>query len=344
MIGVWYALATLTTGAKPLNEGLSRFAFLLYILFINMGAIHHIMVDPGLGGWVRGINTSYFVYAAVLGSMIHAFTIPASIEVAQREKGFGRGLFEWLKRAPWKEPGFSALVLSFWLFGVMGGISGVIMGSVQVNMIEHNTLIAPAHFHMTVVAGTTLAFMGITYYLVPLIFRREHLLPRVAKIQPYVFALGMTIFGLGMGYAGHEGVPRRDWDITAAGAPLATGVFNTSVIDVSLALLGIGALIAVTGGAMYVLNTAGTVFLGKRSDVPNLGPISPEAFAPAPVPGAVPVVAGGSGEDEAAPGHAHTGGFESPGTIVLAFAWLLLFVALYAFSWHELSTVTWSIK
>ena len=27
---------------------------------------------------------------------------------------------------------------------------------------------SPAHFHMTVVAGTTLAFMGISYYLVPL--------------------------------------------------------------------------------------------------------------------------------------------------------------------------------
>ncbi|MEZ4521619.1 MAG: cbb3-type cytochrome c oxidase subunit I [Thermomicrobiales bacterium] len=61
MVGIWYALATITVGAKPINEGLSRFAFVLYIFFIQMGAIHHILVDPGLGTWVRTINTSYFV-------------------------------------------------------------------------------------------------------------------------------------------------------------------------------------------------------------------------------------------------------------------------------------------
>lgn len=345
MIGVWYMLATLTTGAKPLNEGLSRFAFVLYILFINMGAIHHILVDPGLGGWVRGINTSYFVYAAVLGSMIHAFTIPASIEVAQRAKGYTRGLFEWLKRAPWKEPGFSSLVLSFWLFGVVGGISGVIMGSVQVNMIQHNTLISPAHFHMTVVAGTTLAFMGVTYYLVPLIFQRDHLLPGWAKLQPWVFAAGMSLWALGMGLAGHQGVPRRHWDITFPGSPLANGLFETTKIDIYLAMLGIGAVIAVIGGAMYVINTAGTVFFGRRTATPDIGHVAPEAFSYGPVP----AVAGGSGQDEqpastAKPAtHAH-GGFEAPGTLVLAFAWLLLFVFLYSFSWYELSGVTWSIR
>jgi cytochrome c oxidase subunit 1 len=344
MIGIWYALATLTTGAKPLNEGLSRFAFLLYIVFINMGSIHHILVDPGLGGWLRGVNTSYFVYAAVLGSMIHAFTIPASVEVALREKGYGRGLFGWLKRAPWGEPGFSVLVLSFWLFGVMGGISGVIMGSVQVNMIQHNTLISPAHFHMTVVAGTTLAFMGFTYYLVPLIFQREHILPRWARIQPYIFALGMTIFGLGMGFAGHQGVPRRDWDPTFPGAPLATDIFKTTTVNVSLAFLGIGAIIAVIGGTMFVINTAGTVFFGKRSATPNIGKISPLAFARSAT--TVPIVAGGTGEGERE--HTkhtkQTGSFEAPGTLVLAFAWLLLFVILYAYSWFELSSVSWSIK
>ena len=336
MIGVWYALASLTTGAKPLNEGLSRFAFLLYILFINMGAMHHILVDPGLGNWVRGINTSYFVYAAVLGSMIHAFTIPASIEVAQRGKGYTHGLFGWLKRAPWREPGFSSLILSLALFGIMGGISGVIMGGVQMNMLAHNTLTVPAHFHMTVVAGTTLAFMGLTYYVVPLVFRRELFLSSWARVQPWLYGGGMLIFGTGMGFAGHRGgLPRRHYDIEFGGSPLANDVYQTGTIDLYLAIMGVGAILAVVGGAMYIVIAAGTVFLAKRSDVPDIGKVDPDAFA-------VPAVAGGSGldNDETTVDHNR---FEAPGTFFLAVAFLALFMILYGYSWFELSSIPWKI-
>lgn len=337
MVGIWYALATITVGTKPINEGLSRFAFVLYIFFIQMAAMHHLLVDPGLGRWVRTINASYFIYAAVLGSMIHAFTIPASVELAQRTKGYSRGLFEWLKRAPWGEPGFSALVLSFVMFGVMGGISGVIIGGPQLNMLAHNTLTVPAHFHMTVVSGTTLAFMGITYYLVPLIFRREVFQPKIARAQPWVYGAGMFIFGIGMGFAGHlEGVPRRHFDIDFAGLPMANGVFDNARVDLFLATMGIGATLAFIGGAMYVIVAAGTVFLGRRSEAPNIGRVDPEAFA-------VPAVSGASGEAEPE-AHRDLNQFEAPGTFAIATAFLTLFVLLYAYSWFELSHVSWVIR
>lgn len=326
MVGIWYALASLTTGARPINEGLSRFAFVLYVLFIQMGSIHHILVDPGIGEWARGINTSYFLYAAVLGSMIHAFTIPASVEVAQRQKGFTAGLLGWLRRAPWSSPGFASLALSFAMFGILGGISGVIMGGVQLNLIAHNTLIVPAHFHMTVVAGTTLAFMGISYILVPLIFRRDLFLPSWARWQPWLFTLGMLVFGFGMGFAGHAGVPRRHWDISFNGLPAANAVFDTPLVANSLAAMAIGALIAITAGAMYVVVAAGTVFLGRRSDVPDVGHLEASSLAPESV-------------------SEHRGrGFEAPGTFALASAWLALFVVLYGWSWWELSQVSWIIR
>ncbi len=76
-------------------------------------------------------------------------------------------------RAPWGDPGFCSLVLSVVVFGFVGGITGVTIGTEQINIIAHNTLRIPGHFHATVVRGTAMAFMGITYYLIPLIFRRE---------------------------------------------------------------------------------------------------------------------------------------------------------------------------
>lgn len=337
MVAVWYGLASLTTGAKVVNEGFSRIAIALYVLFINMGAMHHLQVDPGIGTWVRNINVSYFMYGAVIGSLIHAFSIPASVELAMREKGFRQGLFTWLRRAPWGEPGFAALVTSLFLFGVMGGISGVIIGTPAINIIAHNTLLVPAHFHMTVVAGTTAAFMGISYYLVPLIFQRQLVLRSWARLQPYVYALGMTIFGLGIGLAGHWGVPRRHWDITFSSVPaLRTDIFEQPEVAVFLAGLGIGAIIAVIGGAMFVAVIVGTVLLGRRTATPALGKIAPDAFLP------VPVAAGGSGDEasEAEPVHE---GFEVPGTLVLALAFLALFALLYAVSWSELSSVPWGI-
>ncbi len=329
MIGIWYALGSLTMGAKPVNEGLSRFAFVLYILFIQMGSMHHILVDPGLSSWVRGTNASYFMYAAVMGSMIHAFTIPASMEVAARQRGHTNGLFGWLRRAPWSSPAFSALIISFVMFGVLGGISGVIMGGIQLNMIAHNTLIVPAHFHMTVVAGTTLAFMGMSYILIPLMVRRDLFLPGLAKLQPYLYGLGMLIFGVGMGLAGHYGVPRRHWDISFPSmTQLSGGVFDRADIHWSLAVMALGATIAVTAGAIYIVVAAGTVFIGRRNDVPNIGHVEASSVTPS------------GPEDDV---H-ETKGFEAPGTMMLATGFLVLFILLYGWSWFELSDVSWIIK
>lgn len=262
MIAVWYLLATLTTGAQPLNEKLCRTAFVLYILFINMASEHHLLTDPVFSPFHKIVNTGYFMHMAVLSSMIHAFAVPASVEVALRKKGYTKGLFEWLKKAPWGDPGFSAMLFSMLLFGFIGGISGVVFGTEQVNMIRHNTLSITGHFHGTVVGGTTMAFMGLTYYVLPLIFRREVVAPGLARVQPYIYAIGILLLALGMLIAGTYGVPRRHWDITFAGAPFPFS-FDPTVFF-ALGIFGVGALLAVIGGAIYILVTVGTVLFGKR--------------------------------------------------------------------------------
>ena len=96
-------------------------------------------------------NTSYAMYLAVLASMIHGLTVPGSVEVAQRAKGYTKGMFEWLRKAPWGNPVFSGFFFSLIIFGFIGGITGVVMGTEQINLIIHNTIYVPAHFHATVV-------------------------------------------------------------------------------------------------------------------------------------------------------------------------------------------------
>ena len=277
MVAIWYLLAGLTVGGVVLNEKISRIAFGLYILFISMASAHHLLVDPGFGPAWKVWNTSYAMYLAVLASMIHGFTVPAGIEMGQRLRGFTNGLFEWLRKAPWGDPAFSGMALSVVIFGFMGGITGVTIGTEQINIIAHNTLRIPGHFHTTVVGGTALAFMAVTYYVLPLIFQKRVAFWGMAKVQPYFFGFGISIMAMAMIFQGIFGVPRRHWDITFAGA-LFPVEFHPAV-GMLQALMGIGGLIAVTGALMYIAIAVVTVFFGKKiteADIKNGAPGVPQ--------------------------------------------------------------------
>ncbi|MEZ5482526.1 MAG: cbb3-type cytochrome c oxidase subunit I [Porticoccaceae bacterium] len=138
-VSIWYAIAAILFGAKPLSEKVSRFAFLLYIAVLQIASAHHLLVDPGLSSEWKIFNTSYAMYLAVMASMVHGLTVPGSIEHAQRARGFSAGLFEWLRKAPWGNPVFSGMFISLVGFGVLGGITGVVMGAEQINLLIHNT-------------------------------------------------------------------------------------------------------------------------------------------------------------------------------------------------------------
>lgn len=263
MVSVWYLLGTLTVGAKPLNQAVCRGAFVLYILFINLASAHHLLVDPGVSAGWKIWNTSYAMYLAVLASMIHGFTVPASVEVAQRAKGYTKGLFGWLFAAPWRNPAFSAFFLSLVIFGFLGGITGVTLGTQQINIIAHNTLRIPGHFHTTVVGGTTLAFMGLCYYVVPLIFQREYAARALTRAQPFIFAIGITLLSMGMSFAGSYGVARRHYDVNMTDATFPTSFPPEATMW--LGVMGIGGTIATLALLIFVLQTVHAVFLGKSN-------------------------------------------------------------------------------
>jgi cytochrome c oxidase subunit 1 len=324
MVSVWYLLGALTVGAVVLNEKISRTAFALYILFISMASAHHLLVDPGMGPAWKVWNTSYFMYMAVLASMVHGFTVPAGLEVGQRARGLTKGMFEWLRKAPWGDPGFSAMIFSIIVFGFVGGITGVTFGTEQINIIAHNTLRIPGHFHATVVSGTALAFMGLTYYVIPLIFRKRIAFYPLARIQPWLFAIGMLVFSLMMTFAGTFGVPRRHWDITFSGAPFDVQ-FNPAV-NLVMGIMALGGLMAAAGGGIYILVTVWSVFFGER--LPE-GPLTGHGLPPGIVTPPKPIPAGEHSR-------------KAPGTLVLVFVFLAAFIAYYFINWKLLSAV-WKI-
>jgi cytochrome c oxidase subunit I len=333
-VSVWYAIAAIVFGAKPMSEKVSRGAFVLYILFLQLASAHHLLADPGLTSNWKIFNTSYAMYLAVLASMVHGLTVPGAIEVAQREKGFNKGLFEWLRKAPWGNPCFSGMFMSLIGFGFLGGISGVMMGTEQLNLIIHNTIYVPGHFHATVVVGTTLAFMALTYFLIPTLFRRELMFPGMAKWQTYIYGLGMMGFSVFMMGAGTLGVPRRHWDMAFTGAALPHEFPGTAYL--MMGLMAVSGVLATVGGAMYLINTVGSVFFGKKIQTPDFKRVSAkEGMAPPPPPEPAFAPAGH--------GTIGAGGFVAPGTFVLAMVFLTSFVLYYFVNWKYLSTV-WPLK
>ena len=318
-VAIWYAIGAMVVGAKPLSEKVSRGAFLMYILFLQLASAHHLLAEPGMSSTWKIVNTSYMMYLAVMGSMIHGLTVPGSIEAAQRRNGYTRGIFEWLTKAPWGNPAFAGMFLSLVMFGFIGGISGVVLGTEQLNVLMHNTIYVPGHFHGTVVAGTTLAFMAMTYLVVPLIFQRDIVWPGMARWQPYVFGVGAGGISLFMMGAGTLGVARRHWDISLTDAAHAFEFPPGAYL--MMGLNGISAILAAVGGVMFIVIVVASILAGPRLDRPGAKMVFPLH---------------GQGR-EAVSQYGSEGTLKLPGTIVLVGIFFTAFVLYYFVNWKYLS-------
>lgn len=140
----------------------------------------------------------------------------------------------WATRAVAAGPAKSAFVASFSLFAV---------GGVLAYMIQGVNVVIPAHYHGSTV-GVTLAFMGLAYVLLPQLgFGAVE--GRMARWQPYVYGGGQLIHILGLAWSGGYGVQRK-----VAGAEQA---LTTLPQKLGMGMMGLGGLIAVIGGIMFVL-------------------------------------------------------------------------------------------
>ncbi len=322
MITVWYFLTHVVGGAVVVSEKVSRTAFIMYLFFINLGAAHHLMVDPGLSvGW-RIFNTSYAFYGAALASMIHAFAIPAGLEAGRRQRGLGGGLFGWLTSAPWKNPIFASTIFSIILFGFLGGISGVLMGQLQLNMTWHNTFATVGHFHATVALGTTLAFMGLVFFVIKTMFRRNLISDRLALVVPYGYAAAMGLASLLMMYVGIlYGVPRRTSEVVSN---IPGSDFSLSAAEPLFLVLGPMTILAILVGVVFVLVAVGSLLLGSRAGEDDDEALLPEG-------GLQP-----NGGTESV--HA----IEMRGTFTLCLMFMATFVLMYILNWFLLTRL-WSI-
>jgi hypothetical protein len=127
-----------------------------------------------------------------------------------------------------------ALVASLLMFAVGGAIGWAISGV--------NTII-PAHYHGSIVA-VTLALMGLTYHLLPRLSLGTPP-PRLAAVQPVIYAAGQLLHVVGLAVSGAMGIQRK-----TAGAAQALDSLGAKA---AMGVMGLGGLLAVIGGILFVV-------------------------------------------------------------------------------------------
>lgn len=128
----------------------------------------------------------------------------------------------------------AALLASLLLFGIGGVIGFLIKGS---------NVTVPAHYHGCIV-GVTLAFMGMTYHLLPR-FGFQAVAQRLAVWQIWIYGSGQLLHIIGLAWSGGYGVQRK----TAGAAQELHSIQQIA----GMGLMGAGGLIAIIGGLLFLV-------------------------------------------------------------------------------------------
>jgi cytochrome c oxidase subunit 1 len=141
-------------------------------------------------------------------------------------------------------------VLGFMAIFVLGGLSGVTLASVPIDLQIHDTFYVVAHFHYVLIGGAVFPLIGGLYYWFPKMSGRM-LDERLGKINFWLLFAGFNITFFPMHQLGLRGMPRRVYTY-----PADLG-WNTLNLISSL-----GALLLVAGGLVLLYNCVRSLRVG----------------------------------------------------------------------------------
>jgi cytochrome c oxidase subunit 1 len=246
----WYGMIPRQAGGVLFSDNLTRVAFIMFILLVPVG-IHHQFVDPGVSQALK-FTAATLTFAIFFPSLATAFAVMYALEIAGRRNG-ATGLVSWFFKIPWSDPSVAAQVLAMVCF-LLGGISGLMNASFTMNMEIHNTAFIPGHFHLTLGAAVGLSYMGIAYWLIPFLQKRELWSRRLALGQSFLYFFGVLIFARGMMAGGLLGMPRRT-DISDAS-------YNLPSWHIPGVLTAIGGSMMVLAALLFFFLLLMTIFAG----------------------------------------------------------------------------------
>jgi cytochrome c oxidase subunit 1 len=99
-------------------------------------------------------------------------------------------------------------VLGFFFIFVIGGLTGIMLASVPIDMQVHDTYFVVAHFHYVLIGGAVFPLLGAVYYWFPKITGRL-MSERLGKWNFWLAFIGFNVAFFPMHILGLQGMPRR---------------------------------------------------------------------------------------------------------------------------------------
>jgi cytochrome c oxidase subunit I+III len=212
---------------------------LVSIGFIGFGLWVHHMFATG----IPQLGSSFFGAASTM------IALPSGVQI------FCWIATMWGGKVTMKSP--MLFVLGFFVIFVVGGLSGVMLASVPLDLQMHDTAFVTAHFHYVLIGGAVFPLFGALHYWYPKIIGRL----MAEKLAAWTFALffiGFNLTFFPMHILGLKGMPRRVYTYPPE---VGWGLMN--------AIATLGAVFMVLGSLVFLINA---VWSRRRGEVAGDNP------------------------------------------------------------------------
>jgi cytochrome c oxidase subunit I+III len=192
---------------------------MIAIAFIGFGVwVHHMFATP-----LPELGQSMFTASSMM------IVIPSGVQI------FCWLASMWGGKLHLKTP--MLFVIGFIATFVMGGLTGVILASVALDLQVHDTFFVVAHLHYVLIGGAVFPLFAAAYYWFPK-FTGRMLDERLGKINFWLLFIGFNLTFFPMHQLGLKGMPRRiytylpetGWGTLNFLATIGAGIIGLSVL------------------------------------------------------------------------------------------------------------------
>ena len=226
----------------------------------------------------------HHMFATGLPRMGYSFYTAASMVIALPS---GVQIFCWIATMWDGRPRFATpmlYVVGFIITFVIGGLTGVMVASVPIDLQLHDTYFVVAHFHYTLIGGAVFPLLGAYTYWFPK-FTGRMMSERLGKLNFWLVFLAFHLTFLPMHWTGINGMPRRVYTY-----PAGLGLeWLNQLSTIGAFALGFGVL-------LFVINAVRSMAVGRIADANPWDAPSLEWAVPSPPPSYnfahIPIVSG----------------------------------------------------